>query len=157
MRIFFAAVGLILFFSCQNKSVPVVKEPENNKKVVPQKPVKKVKTALVDNSKIFNTIDVDVKPDFKGGINKFYAFLKKNYIVPKDPDDNGSLQGGIFTKFIIEKDGSISNIEVIRDIGYGTGEELERVLKLCPDWNPAMKDGKPVRCLYSFPYYIQQK
>ncbi|WP_431242198.1 energy transducer TonB [Flavobacterium sp. P21] len=76
-------------------------------------------------------------------------------MVPKDPDANGSLQGGVFVNFIIEKDGSISNINILRDIGYGTGKELERVLKLCPHWVSAKKNGNSVRCLYSIPYYIQ--
>lgn len=162
-RIFFAIVSLVLFFSCQNKNIQESKDsaletielPKKNKNSTAQQSVKNEKDSTVDYNKIYKVMEVDVKPGYIGGIQKFYAFLKKKYIVPKNPDSDGPLQGGIFANFIIEKDGSVSNIEVLRDIGYGTGKELERVLKICPDWIPAKKDGNPVRCLYSIPYYIQ--
>ncbi|MCV2485115.1 energy transducer TonB [Flavobacterium sp. SH_e] len=158
IRIFFATVSLILFFSCQNKSIPAVKDSENNRKVLPQKAVKTIrqeKNSSVNDNEVYKIMDVDVKPSYIGGIDKFHAFLNKNYIVPKDLDSDDSVRGGVFASFIIEKDGSVSNIDIIRDFGYGTGKELERVLKLCPNWIPAMKNGNPVRCLYSVPYYVQ--
>ncbi|WP_286968486.1 energy transducer TonB [Flavobacterium sp. UBA4854] len=162
IRIFFAILSLALF-SCQNKNVPASKDsaletielPKKNKNNTPEKTVKSEEDSTVDYNKIYKVMEVDVKPDYVGGIQKFYAFLNKNYIMPKDPDNDDPLQGGIFVKFVIEKDGSVSNIEILRDIGYGTGKELERLLKICPHWIPAKKNGNPVRCLYSFPYYIQ--
>ncbi|WP_433831990.1 energy transducer TonB [Flavobacterium anhuiense] len=162
IRIFFAILSLALL-SCQNKNVPASKSsavnsidlPKKNKDTTPLKTVKKEKDSTVDYNKIYKPMEVDVRPDYVGGIAKFHSFLKKNYIVPKDPDSDDPLLGGVFTKFIIEKDGRVSNIEILRDIGYGTGKELERVLKLSPNWIPATKDGNPVRCLCSFPYYIQ--
>jgi hypothetical protein len=52
------------------------------------------------------------------------------------------IKGKIYTTFIIEKDGSISDIKILRDLGYGTGKEIIRVLKLSPKWSPGIKDGK---------------
>lgn len=156
-KIFFAAISLIVFFSCQNTSAPTVKNSENNKNVVPQKTVETVKTekaSSVNDNKIYTTEDVDVQPAYVGGINKFEAFLNKNYIKPIDPEDGEPISGGVIATCIIEKDGSVSNITILRHIGYGTGKELERVLKLSPKWIPATKDANPVRCLQSIRHYV---
>ncbi|MDP5202237.1 energy transducer TonB [Flavobacterium sp. DG2-3] len=122
-------------------------------KTVVQKPIKEEKIIFNNDNKIYKIMDVDTKPEFIGGEFKFHAFIKKNYVRTERIVKNEA-SGGIFPRFIIEKDGSLSDIEVMRDFGYGSGEELVRVLKLCPAWKPAIKNGQPVRCLYSFPYYV---
>jgi myo-inositol-1-phosphate synthase len=102
---------------------------------------------------VYKSFAVEVPPKFSGGIQKFQAFIKKNYVTLQEIiRDEAS--GGVFASFIIEKEGSVSNIKVLHDFGYGSGKELERVLKLSPNWIPAIKDGNPVRCLYSVPYYV---
>jgi protein TonB len=58
--------------------------------------------------------------------------------------------------FVVEKDGSLTNIIVIRDIGYGTGKEAIRVLKTSPKWISGKQNGKPVRVHYSIPIPINQ-
>ncbi|HTG67178.1 MAG TPA: energy transducer TonB, partial [Flavobacterium sp.] len=57
--------------------------------------------------------------------------------------------------FVVEKDGSLTDIKVLRDIGYGTGKEAIRVLQKSPKWNPGIQNGKPVRVQYSLPITIQ--
>lgn len=140
------------------EAIDLAKKYGNSRTIMPQKPVKqeenKVKSKTVDNE-VYNAVAVEIKPNYPGGIQKFYAFIKKNYVIPKEILDEESSRGGVFAKFIIEKDGSLSKIEMLHDIGYGSGKELERVLKLSPNWIPAIKDGNPVRCLYSIPYYVQ--
>ena len=59
--------------------------------------------------------------------------------------------------FVIEKDGSLTDIKVIRDIGYGTGEEAIRVLKECKKWIPAEQNGQKVRVQYTLPISIQSR
>jgi hypothetical protein len=93
----------------------------------------------------------DPKPEFPGGIEKFYQFVGKNYKTPSQPN----LEGKIYLTFIVEKDGSLSEIKILRDIGYGTGEEAIRVLKLSPKWIPAKINNKPVRVEYNLPITIQ--
>jgi protein TonB len=97
--------------------------------------------------------DVDVKPDFEGGLVKFYEYVNANYKAPEVAD----LHGKVFVTFIIETDGSLSDIKVIRDIGYGTGEEAIRVMKESLKWIPAQKGGVAVRTLYSLPITVGQK
>jgi len=130
---------------------------KNIKKTFPQQTIKveKYNDSKPEDTKVYNTAAVDILPKYPGGIEKLYAFIKKNYIIPEEILDDESSRGGVFANWTIEKDGSLSEIKILRDIGYGSGKELERVLKLCPNWIPAIKDGNPVRCKYSMPHYIQ--
>ncbi len=109
------------------------------------------KDVVEEDNNIYNTAGIEVKPDFPGGIEKFYKFVGKNYQVPEED----GLKGKVFVSFVVEKDGSLTDIKVIRDIGYGTGKEAIRVLKSCPKWNPGEQNGKKVRVLYSLPISIQ--
>jgi protein TonB len=104
----------------------------------------------VDNQ-IYNTAGIEVKPEFPGGMDKFYSYVGKNY---QTPEEEG-LKGKVYVTFVVEKDGSLTDIKVIRDIGYGTGKEAIRVLNKCPKWNPGEQNGKKVRVLYSLPITIQ--
>ena len=104
-----------------------------------------------EDNQIYNTAGIEVKPDFPGGIQKFYDFVFKNYRAPEE----GGLKGKVYVTFVVEKDGSLTDIKVLRDIGYGTGAEAIRVLKKCPKWSPGVQNGKPVRVLYSLPINIQ--
>jgi len=104
-----------------------------------------------EDNNIYNTAGIEVKPDFPGGLEKFYKFIGKNFQVPEEE----GLKGKIFVTFVVEKDGSLTDIKVLRDIGYGTGKEAIRVLKSCPRWNPGEQNGKKVRVLYSLPISIQ--
>lgn len=88
-----------------------------------------------------------VKPEFPGGINELYSFIRKNYKIPKVQN----LKGRVYVTFYIEKDGSLTNIIILRDIGYGTGEEAIRVLKKSPKWLPATQNGKKIRYRYPLP------
>jgi protein TonB len=103
-----------------------------------------------DNS-IHNMAGIEVKPDFPGGLDKFYKYVGNNY---KIPEEDG-LNGKVFVTFVVEKDGSLTDIKVIRDIGYGTGKEAIRVLKNSPRWNPGEQNGKRVRVQYSLPITIK--
>lgn len=109
------------------------------------------KDVVEEDNSVYNTAGIEVKPDFPGGIEKFYKFVAKNYQVPEEE----GLKGKVFVSFVVEKDGSLTDIKVIRDIGYGTGKEAIRVLKSSPRWNPGEQNGKKVRVLYSLPINIQ--
>jgi protein TonB len=117
-------------------------------------PVGTGKAAVIEeapDNQIYNTAGIEVKPDFPGGIDKFYKFVGNNYVTPEEE----GLKGKVYVTFVVEKDGSLTDIKVIRDIGYGTGKEAIRVLKKSPRWSPGVQNGKPVRVLYSLPITIQ--
>ena len=104
-----------------------------------------------EDNTVYNTAGIEVKPDFPGGMEKFYKFVGNNY---QTPEEEG-LKGKVYVTFVVEKDGSLTDIKVVRDIGYGTGKEAIRVLNKCPKWKPGEQNGKPVRVLYSLPITIQ--
>jgi TonB family protein len=93
---------------------------------------------------------VDVVPEFSGGLNAFGRFLGRNIRYPARARENYT-QGQIILSFVIEKDGGITNVKVLRGIGDGCDEEAVRVLNLSPLWKPGMLNGKIVRVAYSMP------
>lgn len=103
-----------------------------------------------ESNEIYNTAGIDVKPNFPGGIERFYKFIGSNFRVP----EKEGLKGKVYVSFVVEKDGTLADIKVMRDIGFGTGEETIRVLKLSPNWIPGEQNGKKVRVLYSLPISI---
>ena len=107
------------------------------------------KQAVEADDNLYNSQGVEVKPEFPGGIEKFYKYIGNNFDKSIVEDEN--FPGGrIMVSFTVEKDGSLSDIKT-RDIGYGTGKEAERLLKKCPRWAPAEQNGKKVRCSYILP------
>ena len=106
---------------------------------------------IVDDNNIYNTAGIEVKPDFPGGMAKFYKFVGNNYRTPEELESSGK----VYVSFVVEKDGSLTDIKVVRDVGFGTGKEAVRVLKSCPKWTPGEQNGKKVRVLYSLPITIQ--
>ena len=95
---------------------------------------------------IYDISGIEVKPEFPGGMDMFFKFANSNFKMPEE-----DISGKIFIMFIVEKDGSLSDIKVLRDLGYGTGKETIRLLKMSPKWIPGKQNGKPVRVLYSLP------
>ncbi|QEE49531.1 energy transducer TonB [Flavobacterium alkalisoli] len=102
-----------------------------------------------------SSLRVDVQPEYPGGMDKFYKTVGNRFQAP-ETQKNVTLK--VFVSFIIEKDGTMSNIKVIRDPGYGMGKEAERVLKsLDKKWKPGIKNGKPVRTAYNLPITLNLK
>jgi len=89
-------------------------------------------------------------PSFPGGQNKLNRYLKKNLKYPK-VDLESRVQGTVLVSFIIEKDGSLSNFEIIRNVSQAIDAEALRVVKNSPNWEPAKLDEKPVRVRYTLP------
>lgn len=104
----------------------------------------------IQDDPVYDPAGLDIKPEFPGGLQAFYKFVENHFAVPNVP----KLKGKIIVMFVIEKDGSLSDIKVLRDIGHGTGAEALRVLGLSPKWNPGQAKGQIVRTLYSLPISI---
>lgn len=94
---------------------------------------------------------VEIQPFFPGGINEFIRYVGKNFRAPEVEDLSGVLK----VSFVIETNGTIDDIKIVNDLGYGSGEEAKRVLKACPKWSPGEQGGKPVRVLYILPITIR--
>lgn len=102
-----------------------------------------------DTIQIENTI----QPSFPGGMMLFYKYVGNNFKV----SEGFKGKGKIYLRFFIEKDGSLTEIEIIRDLGFGLGDEAIRVLKESPKWIPGSVNGSPVRMMYSIPILIESK
>jgi hypothetical protein len=98
--------------------------------------------------------DLEKLPEYPGGIAEFYKFVGKNFKMPATVGKN-KIDGKTHMQFIIEKDGSLSDIKTIKDSGYGLGNEVTRVLKLSPKWTAATLKGKAVRVMYKLPITVQ--
>ena len=93
---------------------------------------------------------IDVYPKYPGGDDARLWFLRKNVKYPETAMKSNT-QGVIVVVFVIEVDGSISNIEVTKAVGGGCDEEAVRVVKLKPRWEAARRNGKAVRVVVRMP------
>ena len=93
---------------------------------------------------------VEEQPSFPGGEEKLFEYLYSNIKYPQVAKENG-ITGRVFLTFVVEKDGSIANPKVMRDIGGGCGQEALRVVKNMPKWSPGKQRGKPVRVQFNLP------
>ncbi|MBS1501685.1 MAG: TonB family protein [Bacteroidetes bacterium] len=101
-----------------------------------------------DPNKIFTAVEEE--PSFPGGQDAFIKYLSKNIHYPAVARENG-VQGKVFLSFVCEKDGSLTDIKVVRGIGSGCDDEAVRVLKNSPKWTPGVQNGKHVRVAYTIP------
>lgn len=111
---------------------------------------KELEEAKPEDRMIYSFVTLENPPSYPGGINKFYEFLGKNIKYPTLAIEN-DVQGNVFVSFIVEKDGSLSDIKIDRRLGFGTDEEAIRVIKLSRSWNPGMQNGRAVRVKYNIP------
>lgn len=95
-------------------------------------------------------INVEQQPDFPGGLRELAKFLSNNMKYPL-PAQRMSIEGKVALTFIVSKTGEISNIEVLKGIGFGCDEEAIRVVKLMPRWNPGKQSGRAVPVKFTLP------
>lgn len=91
----------------------------------------------------------EVLPTFPGGIEKFKAFVAKNLKWPKD--DGFDIEGRILVQFFVEKDGSLTEIKVVKGLSPAYDQEAINLMKKSPKWIPATQMHKPVRIRYFLP------
>jgi TonB family protein len=107
----------------------------------------------LDTSEEIFTV-VEDNPSFPDGVEAMYAYIGKNLKYPKEAKENG-IQGRVVVQFIVNEDGSISNVKVLKDIGGGCGEEAARVVKAMPNWKPGTQRGKAVKVRYNLPFKFE--
>lgn len=122
-------------------------EAEIAKIKVKSKP-RKPEIGEVKEEEIF--IYVDEPASFPGGVSNMHEYIKRNTRYPQTAIENG-VEGIVHVTFVVEKDGSLTNIEVSRGIEYSLDKEAVRCVKSMPRWNPARRQGKVVRMRYNLP------
>ncbi len=94
---------------------------------------------------------VEVMPTFKGGdLNKFRDWIGQRTRYPEDAITN-KIRGTVFLTFIVEKDGSVSNVIVIKGVHPLLDDEAVRAIKESPKWSPGLQRGQPVRVRFQIP------
>ena len=132
----------LVFISCSEN---VGDKTPAEAKVVEIKPGEKVEPNTLPGTDIHTS--VETLPEFPGGLEAFGKYVQKEFKIPEDFVG----EGNVLVSFIVETDGSLSDIKVIRDLGFGTKEEALRMMSKSPKWSPGIQDGKPVRVAYNLP------
>jgi periplasmic protein TonB len=93
---------------------------------------------------------VEDQPSFPGGEEARIRYLQENLRYPQMAREAG-IQGTVFVTFVVERDGSVTDVRVIRGIGGGCDEEAVRVVRNMPRWTPGRQRGQPVRVQFNMP------
>lgn len=93
---------------------------------------------------------VEIPPNPPGGMKAFMDWVSKNYQYPQAAMEAG-VNGQVQISFVVERDGSLTDLRVVRDLKYGTGEAALKMLQKAPKWDPGIQNGRPVRVAYTLP------
>jgi len=113
----------------------------------------KIKKQIEENAVLTSVTE---NASFPNGRKAFLDYFKKSYKTPPEIVAQ-NISGKIFLSFVVEKDGSLTNCKIIRDIGYNSGEEAIKTLQLGPKWIPAKYGEIYVRSLYNIPISVNEK
>ena len=132
----------------KTESVEIKTEDDKDVEVVIAPPVEAPVVEEVEEE-IF--VVVESMPEFPGGAPEMMKFIAENIKYPVIAQENG-IQGRVICQFVIEKNGSVTDIQVVRSSGDASlDKEAERVIKNMPKWKPGKQRGKPVRVKYTIP------
>ena len=93
---------------------------------------------------------VETMPEFPGGQSALFMYLQKNIVYPSAASEAG-IQGKVYIRFVVDVDGSITQVEVLRGVEKSLDDEALRVVKKMPNWKPGTQGGKPVKVYFNLP------
>jgi protein TonB len=99
-------------------------------------------------------LGADEYPEFTGGAKAWSKYMERNLRYPSRAQEEGAA-GKVYVSFVVEKDGSITDVSVIKGIGFGCDEEAIKVIKKSPLWKPGKNKGTPVRVRYNMAINFQ--
>ena len=113
------------------------------------------KTVVAEkNQQVFDV--VEQMPEYPGGIQALFEYLQQNVKYPEDAK-NQKVEGRVIATFVVETDGTINNVEVVKPAFPSLDAEAVRVLSAMPKWTPGMQSGKVVRVKYTVPINFNLK
>jgi TonB family protein len=101
-----------------------------------------------DDDSVYNV--VEQSPNYKGGMKAFYEYLKANMVYPEAAKEK-KIEGKVFLTFVVRKDGTLADIQILKGLGYGCDAESVKLLAKSGTWKPAMHKGKVVNCRFNVP------
>jgi protein TonB len=135
---FLGMVFLLQTFNVQAQVAIVAELPE----------IEKVNPGQQNDDPVFT--EVDQKPEFPNGQDALMRYLMENLRYPQDAR-NERIQGTVFVTFVVEKDGSVTDVRTLRGVAPSLDEESIRVVKAMPKWEPGVIKGEPVRVQFNLP------
>lgn len=145
----------------EEEEMPTIEEIKNNEtgavaqegtgEVVFEEPAPVVAEES-DDDKIFYA--VEQQAEFPGGTAAMYKFLNKNQKYPASARRMG-VEGKVFVKFIVDREGAISNIEIVKGINADLDNEAIRLIKIMPPWKPGKQNGRSVKSQFVLPVYFK--
>lgn len=104
-----------------------------------------------EDNNIYATTGIDVKPNFPGGLDRLNAIVKES--IQKAGFETKTKEKVVYL-FVVEKDGTLTDIKMLDNVDPAKVKELIRILKILPKWNPGKQNGQTVRVLYALPVVI---
>lgn len=129
-------------------------EPEVEEAVMGKMPAPVDTIRPIKNDEKVLTGVVEYQPQFPGGIKACEQFIKENL---RYPDTESDVQGRVIVSFMVERDGSLSDIKVVRGLDPAFDEEALRVVKMMPKWSPGATDGKISVMRYTIPIIFKKE
>jgi len=127
--------------------LPIIDYEGEGSGIIPQEPAP-------NDNEIFDDVDVSQMPEFPGGEEELIRYLAQNIQYPKQALD-GNTEGRVLIGFVVNKEGNIDDVKVLRSIGDGCDEEAVRVIHKMPKWKPGKNNGKLVNVFYNLPVTFQ--
>ncbi len=100
------------------------------------------------SDQIFQSVEIDPQPP--GGMAAFMKWVGDNYDYPQAAIEAG-VNGQVQVSFVVERDGSLTDLKIVRDLKYGTGDAALKLLQKAKKWSPGIQNGRPVRVAYTLP------
>lgn len=132
------------------ESVEINTEDDKDKVVTISAPITSTGGPIVEEEENVVFQVVEKMPSFPGGDAALFKFLNENVKYPVIAQENG-VQGRVICQFVVNRDGSIVDVEVVRSVDPSLDKEAIRVIKSMPKWSPGQQRGKPVRVKYTLP------
>ncbi len=114
----------------------------------------KIPDEKIDDNKVYNSELLEVKPQFNGGLEAFYKYIAEAIEYPSY-EQRRNIEGRVILSFVIEKDGSLSKVEILKGVSDGINQEAVRVIENAPKWEAGRQRGQAVRVSMNIPIYFQ--
>lgn len=105
-------------------------------------------TVFTPDTTVFTV--VEKQPEFPGGFDALKEYMRQTVHYPSEAQ-KASIKGRVFVSFVVEPDGTITHVQLLKGLDYGCDEEAIRVIKAMPRWTPGSQSGRPLRVKYNLP------
>ncbi|WP_136666886.1 energy transducer TonB [Flavobacterium sp. H122] len=138
---------LYILISFLSFSLGLAQNEDNQAKVTFDLPSNNSNTFKLSENEIYNSISLEKVAEYPGGVKKFYKDFNSKFRFQQEVD----IVGRVIFEFVVEPDGTLTDIKIIKGLGFGIEKEALEILKSLGNWNPGINYGKPVRSRMLYP------